>query len=176
MKIMKTSHLFGLALATALAGAPAMAQTTTAPGNNNSGTTAPGSGDTPAVGNTAPTTAAPGTSGGMADSVASSSSHNPVLSESGDIRASKVIGSSVYNDKNEKLGSVDEIIVGKDQKATQAVISVGGVLGIGAKLVAVPYDKLKFPEMIDSNTSRVMLPGTTADALNGMPTFSYASK
>ncbi len=87
-----------------------------------------------------------------------------------------MIGESVYNDKNEKVGSVDDILLGKDEKATRAVISVGGVLGVGAKLVAVPYSQLKFSPTIDDKTSRVMIPGVDENALNGMPTFHFASK
>jgi sporulation protein YlmC with PRC-barrel domain len=100
--------------------------------------------------------------------------HNPVLTEGGDVRASKVIGTSVYNDQNEKIGSVDDILMGQDQRANIAVISVGGFLGIGGKLVSVPYDKLQFRETVDPDTARVMMPGATRDLLTGMPEYNYA--
>src|SRR5579863_3369860 len=54
-------------------------------------------------------------------------------------RASKLIGSGVFNDQNQQIGSIDDLIVAPDAKVTIAVISVGGFLGIGSKLVAVPY-------------------------------------
>jgi len=168
---MLTSRFTGLVIAAALVSAPVFAQTTTS-------STAPGASTAPAVGSASPG-AAPSAAGGMdntTSAAAATASPNPVLTASGEVRASEVIGSSVYNDKNEKIGSVNDILLGKDEKATQAVISVGGLLGVGAKLVAVPYDKLKFSETVDSKTSRVMMPGTDANALSGMPTFHYASK
>jgi sporulation protein YlmC with PRC-barrel domain len=156
-----------LVLAAALASAPALAQTTTS-------STAPGASTAPSVGTASPA----GAPAGAMDNAASanSSEDNPVLTAAGEVRASQVIGSSVYNDKNDKLGSVSDILLDKDAKATQAVISVGGVLGVGAKLVAVPYDKLKFSDKVDSKTARVMMPGADENALNGMPTYHYASK
>jgi hypothetical protein len=169
---MNASRFTALVLAAAVVSAPAFAQTTSTTGSG------PGGASAPAVGSATPG-AAPGTGGGMdtgAMTGGNTESSNPVLTASGEVRASQVIGSAVYNDKNDKLGSVSDILLDKDAKATQAVISVGGVLGVGAKLVAVPYDKLKFSDKIDSKTARVMMPGTDDNALNGMPTYHYASK
>jgi sporulation protein YlmC with PRC-barrel domain len=182
---MNTARLSALAMAAALIAAPALAQSTpnTAPGNaavqpGNTGTMPGRSTTAPAIGSATPGVV-PGTAGGVdapGAMAASTTSPNPVLTDNGQVRASKVIGESVYNDKNEKVGSVDDILLGKDEKATRAVISVGGVLGVGAKLVAVPYSQLKFSPTIDDKTSRVMIPGVDENALNGMPTFHFASK
>ena len=54
-------------------------------------------------------------------------------------RLSKLTGSSVTNEKNEKIGTVDDFVVARN-RALFAVLQVGGFLGIGAHLVAVPYD------------------------------------
>ena len=62
----------------------------------------------------------------------------------GSWRASKLMGLNVYNEQNEKLGDINELIVGKDGKINAVVIGVGGFLGMGEHLVAVPYEKLKF--------------------------------
>ena len=62
----------------------------------------------------------------------------------GDWRASKVVGLNVYNEKNENVGSINDLLMDKDGSIKAAVISVGGFLGMGARLVAVPYDKIKF--------------------------------
>ncbi len=62
----------------------------------------------------------------------------------GEWRASKVVGLNVYNDKNESIGSINDLLMDKDGGIKAAVISVGGFLGVGAHLVAVPYDKVKF--------------------------------
>ena len=62
----------------------------------------------------------------------------------GDWRASKVVGLNVYNEKNENVGSINDLLMDKEGNVKAAVISVGGFLGMGARLVAVPYDKVKF--------------------------------
>jgi sporulation protein YlmC with PRC-barrel domain len=62
----------------------------------------------------------------------------------GDWRASKVAGLSVYNDNNENVGSINDLLMDKSGNIKAAVISVGGFLGVGARLVAVPFDKMKF--------------------------------
>jgi sporulation protein YlmC with PRC-barrel domain len=62
----------------------------------------------------------------------------------GDWRASKVVGLSVYNDNNEKLGSINDLLMDKSGNIKAVVLGVGGFLGMGAHLVAVPLDKVKF--------------------------------
>jgi PRC-barrel domain len=84
-------------------------------------------------------------------------------------RASKVIGATVVNDAKDTVGKVDDIIIGTD-KMPYVVLSVGGFLGVGNKLVVVPYESLN----IDGN--RVTLPGATKDALKSLPEFKYASR
>ncbi|HTW27246.1 MAG TPA: PRC-barrel domain-containing protein [Acetobacteraceae bacterium] len=86
-------------------------------------------------------------------------------------RASKVIGSAVYNDQNQEIGSVDDLIVGQQNRIEMAVIQVGGFLGIGGKLVAVPYHDLQMVPTKDGR--RLMMPGATKDALKRMPAFTY---
>jgi sporulation protein YlmC with PRC-barrel domain len=75
---------------------------------------------------------------GMAPAAASQSSFQ------GDWRASKVAGLNVYNDNNESVGSINDLLMDKSGTVKAAVISVGGFLGVGAHLVAVPFDKIKF--------------------------------
>jgi sporulation protein YlmC with PRC-barrel domain len=62
----------------------------------------------------------------------------------GDWRASKVVGLSVYNDNNESIGSINDLLMDKSGNIKAAVLSVGGFLGVGSQLVAIPYDKIKF--------------------------------
>jgi sporulation protein YlmC with PRC-barrel domain len=65
-------------------------------------------------------------------------------SASGDWRASKVVGLKVYNDANESVGSINEILMDKNGNIKLVVLGVGGFLGMGEHLVAVPFDKVKF--------------------------------
>ena len=83
-------------------------------------------------------------------------------------RISKIIGAPVYNGNSQQVGTIDDIYLGDDQKASLAVISVGGFLGVGGKLVAEPYSALKM-----GGDGKVTLPDGSKDALNKMPSFTY---
>jgi sporulation protein YlmC with PRC-barrel domain len=89
--------------------------------------------------------------------------------KSDEVRASKLVGSTVYNDQNQSVGTVDDILLAHDSKQPdRAIISVGGFLGIGSKLVEVNYDRLK----LEAN-NKVVMPNATKDELKGMKDFSY---
>ena len=62
----------------------------------------------------------------------------------GDWRASKLAGLNVYNDANESVGSINDLLTDKTGNIKAVVIGVGGFLGVGEHLVAVPFDKVKF--------------------------------
>ena len=62
----------------------------------------------------------------------------------GNWRASKVVGLNVYNENNESLGSINDLLTDKDGNIKAVVLGVGGFLGVGEHLVAVPFDKIKF--------------------------------
>ncbi|SEI19928.1 PRC-barrel domain-containing protein [Tardiphaga sp. OK245] len=62
----------------------------------------------------------------------------------GNWRTSKVVGLSVYNEANESLGSINDLLTDKQGNIKAVVIGVGGFLGVGERLIAVPYDKIKF--------------------------------
>src|ERR1700730_8617993 len=75
---------------------------------------------------------------------ATSSSSSSTLSLQGNWRASKVVGLSVYNDNNESLGTINDLLMDKSGNIKAVVLGVGGFLGVGEHLVAVPLDKIKF--------------------------------
>jgi hypothetical protein len=83
------------------------------------------------------------------------------------VRASKIIGSAVYGDPNTQIATVNDLVMTRDDKVAIAVLSVGGVLGVGGKLVAVPFPQLK------QDGGKTMLPGATKDTLNAMPDFTF---
>ena len=62
----------------------------------------------------------------------------------GNWRSSKLVGLNVYNDSNESLGSINDLLTEKGGNIKAVVIGVGGFLGVGEHLVAVPLDKVKF--------------------------------
>jgi sporulation protein YlmC with PRC-barrel domain len=67
-------------------------------------------------------------------------------SYNGTWRSSKLVGLSVYNDNNESVGSINDLLMDKSGNIKAVVIGVGGFLGVGEHLVAVPLDKIKFVE------------------------------
>jgi len=83
-------------------------------------------------------------------------------------RTSKLIGSSVVNDMNETIGKIDDLIVSPDDnKSAYVIISVGGWLGMGTHLVALPYSSLQI------SSSKITLPGATKDGVKSLPEFKY---
>jgi len=59
-------------------------------------------------------------------------------------QGSKLIGTNVYNEQNEKIGSIKELMVDKTGKLESAVVGVGGFLGVGERDVAVKFSDLKW--------------------------------
>jgi sporulation protein YlmC with PRC-barrel domain len=59
-------------------------------------------------------------------------------------RASRLIGLNVYNNNNEKIGDINEILVTKEGKISGVVIGAGGFLGMGEHDVMLTLDKVKF--------------------------------
>ena len=84
-------------------------------------------------------------------------------------RTSKVVGSTVVNEANETVGTIDDLIVTPSERVPFAVLSVGGFLGLGKKLVVVPYSELK------PGDKHMVLPGATKDSVKALPEFRYAS-
>jgi hypothetical protein len=71
----------------------------------------------------------------------SSSSIPQIELKPGDVRASNLLGAMVKRLSGETIGEVEDFIVSADADVRLAVISVGGILGLGAKTIAVPFDE-----------------------------------
>jgi len=82
----------------------------------------------------------------------------------GDWRASKVVGLNVYNEKNENVGSINDLLMDKSGNVKAAVISVGGFLGIGTHDVGVKFSELKWEmEPVKSTTTSSNPPAGSAN-------------
>ena len=110
-------------------------------------------------------------------------------------RSSKLIGLNVYNDKNEKLGDISEVLVDRSGKVDGVVIGVGGFLGMGQHDIKVDMSKLKFvdePARTASTATtgsatktaatttknkwypdHAVLSGATKDSLKNTPEFKF---
>ena len=104
---------------------------------------------------------------------------------SGQWRASKVIGINVYNQQNEKLGEINELIIDQSGRVAGAVIGAGGFLGMGEHDIMVPMDRLRFSNEAGKTTTgaagsdnRQWYPdravmNATKDQLKEMKAFKY---
>jgi sporulation protein YlmC with PRC-barrel domain len=79
----------------------------------------------------------------------------------------QVMGKDVYNDKDEKVGVVEDLIVAPDKAVTYAIIGAGGFLGMGKHDVAIRMNQFKLVE------GKFTLPGATKEAVKAMPAFQY---
>jgi sporulation protein YlmC with PRC-barrel domain len=113
----------------------------------------------------------------------------------GQWRGSRMVGLKVYNDANEKIGDIAELIVDRSGKVEAVVVGAGGFLGIGERDVAVPYGKINWvfapvgpfrvstgpipSETARSSTDRYSYPdhavlNMTKDELKAAPAFTYS--
>ena len=87
----------------------------------------------------------------------------------GQWRLYKMIGLDVYNQNDEKVGDISELLVDQTGKVQTAILGVGGFLGVGERLVSVNFDQLKFVNQpvelkIASSTQTLTAPTKNADA------------
>jgi sporulation protein YlmC with PRC-barrel domain len=76
-------------------------------------------------------------------------------------RASKVIGINVYNDANEKIGDINELLLDRSGKIANVIIGVGGFLGVGEHNVAIEYNKIKWLDQPVASTASTTKTTTT---------------
>ena len=79
-----------------------------------------------------------------------------------------ILGKDVYNDANEKVGVIEDIVVTPEKAMSYAIVSTGGFLGMAKHDVVVPVNQLKI------KADRVTLPGATKESVKAMPEFKYA--
>lgn len=107
------------------------------------------------------------------------------IAAQGQWRASKLIGVNVYNEQNEKVGSIDELIIDPNGRVAGAVVGVGGFLGMGEHDILLTMDKLKFSNEAGKTTTGTTSSNTkqwypdravinaSKDQLKAMPQFKY---
>jgi hypothetical protein len=119
-------------------------------------------------------------------------------------RASKLDGVAIYNEQNEKIGDISDVLIDRTGTVRAVVIGVGGFLGLGERNVAVSFDSLRWqlnpssqanaaasnrsPGMTTGTNqagnsddverdypAKVVLPGASKEQLKNAPEFRYAS-
>src|SRR6266446_5679356 len=81
----------------------------------------------------------------------------------------QVLGKTVYNEKAEKVGVIDDLIIAPDRAVSFAIIGAGGFVGVGRHDVLIPITQLKQQE-----DGKIVLPGATKEAIKALPKFEYA--
>jgi len=101
----------------------------------------------------------------QAESTTSATTH-----KEGEWRASKLAGIDVYNEANEKIGDINEVILDRSGNVANVILGVGGVLGLGEHYVAVPFNKLKWVDQpVTSTTSSTTSAPANAPATTPAP-------
>jgi sporulation protein YlmC with PRC-barrel domain len=93
---------------------------------------------------------------------------NATMHHEGEWRASKLMGVNVYNEANDKIGDINDVILDKSGKVSKVILGVGGFLGMGEHLVAVPLEKLKWvnepARSASTSTAPANAPATNVDS------------
>ena len=120
---------------------------------------------------------------------AQSSNSTQNASAKGEWQASKLIHMNVYNDQNQKIGDIKELMLDKSGKIANVVIGVGGFLSMGEHDVAVNFDRLKWSDAVattgsgqpasqlkntNQNYPDHAVLNATKDQLKSMPNFNYS--
>jgi len=88
----------------------------------------------------------------------------------GEWRASKLVHVDVYNEANEKIGDINDVILDRSGKVANVILGVGGVLGVGERYVAVAFDKLKWVDQpVTSTTASTTSAPATAPTTTSAP-------
>ena len=82
----------------------------------------------------------------------------------------QVLGQAVYNEQNQRVGKIDDLIIAPDTAISFVIVGAGGFVGVGRHDVAIPVSQLK------QQDGKFVLPGATKDAIKGLPKFEYAKK
>lgn len=81
----------------------------------------------------------------------------------------QILGHPVYNNMDERIGTVEDIIVTTNKSVSYAIINAGGFLAVTKHNVAIPVSQFQL------KGEKLVLPGATKDALKAAPAFEYAN-
>jgi len=93
---------------------------------------------------------------------------------SDDWLASNLIGQSVYNAKDEKIGGIKDLVTDRNGKIVAVLIGSGGFLGLGEKHVAVRFEDLKLAR--DENNSIKVVADLSKETLASAPDYETLSE
>lgn len=79
-----------------------------------------------------------------------------------------LLGKSIYNEANQKVGKVEDIIISPDKSVSYVIVGAGGFIGMGRHDVAIPVTQ------IQDKAGKLVMQGATKDSIKAMPRFDYA--
>jgi hypothetical protein len=82
----------------------------------------------------------------------------------------QILGKAVYNDKNARVGRIDDIIITPERSVSFVIVGAGGFVGVARHDVAIPVGQLQ------EKDGKYILPGATKEAIKALPKFEYAKK
>lgn len=78
-----------------------------------------------------------------------------------------ILDKDVFNEANEKVGTIEDLVVTPDKGISYAIVGAGGFLGMGKRDVAIPVNQFRIKD------KRITLPGATKEVIKSMPEFKY---
>lgn len=173
---MRQRILAAAAVSLAIAAQPAMSQTTTAPsgGPEPKGPAGPAATPSPPSSGTTTTSppAATTTITPPKDTAAAPTGGDMFYThQSGEVRASRLIGTTVRNAAGESIGDINDVVLGTDGQVRAVILGVGGFLGLGEREVAVTMKALQL-QSAQSGTSNVTV-DATRETLKDAPRWSW---
>lgn len=97
------------------------------------------------------------------------SQRNPLLADNGAVRIGKLVGTSIYNKDDKKIGSVDDVLANNDGQ-------LHVVVATNNKKVMVSWSELQLGNAKLNSDNKVLMLNETQAKLNSLPTFSYTNK
>src|SRR5712692_2417262 len=82
----------------------------------------------------------------------------------------QILRQPVYNEQNQKVGTIDDLIIAPDTAVSFIIVVAGGFVGVGRHDVAIPVNQLK------QQDGKFVLPGATKEAIKALPKFEYAKR
>jgi sporulation protein YlmC with PRC-barrel domain len=79
-----------------------------------------------------------------------------------------IIGKTVYNENDQRVGTIEDLIVAPDSAISFAIVGAGGFAGVGRHDVAIPVRQIHVQD-----SGKFVLPGATEEAIKSLPRFEY---
>jgi sporulation protein YlmC with PRC-barrel domain len=79
------------------------------------------------------------------------------------------MGKTIYNDQDQRVGKVEDLIISPDRNVSYVIVGAGGFIGIGRHDVAVPVSQ------IQNVRGKLVMAGATRDSVKALPKFTYSN-